>query len=486
MPIVIYEEEKIAIQDYFNHPERYISDEVLAALGGGVPDGLKVSRAKRSDEDGRLIPRCYIMPSGVDGEARYIPITTTFLDDPGTHSAIVVNGKIYFHQNKDDLPKTLPDNFEDYCEIDEDDDPENESIVAYKASWARALGKPDYVLNVTNVGLFKKTVKYAVDIEGHVFYLKSHSSLVEGAVSLSKYTEQYAPQIYIGPPIFRRTFFLRNLQTKRIDITRDSGENLDEFMLIHRDALSSIEIELLAREILKQYLVQVIEKGIVHTDIKAENICVKMNRTEGLRFEVLFIDWDEAFDLGTPSTMGNGTPGYMAPEFFKTSQDWARQLENMGVDLPTYCNTLKSNYKNLFSESSDIYALGAVLLDDLQLEPSSPLYTLANEMCHSMPSMRPSRKRINEELVRSADSQTPAIVPHLTKEDNEDLPVMNFGDRCATCFSWICCCPCMMAVQLLRHCGFLGSSTVLSGYNTVNQNARELSVSSIMQMRMER
>ncbi len=100
--------------------------------------------------------------------------------------------------------------------------------------------------------------------------------------------------------------------------------------------------------------------------------------------------------------------------------------------------------------------------------------------------MRPSRKRINEELVRSADSQTPEIVPHLTKEDNEDLPVMNVGDRCATCFSWICCCPCMMAVQLLRHCGFLGSSTVLSGYNTVNQNERELSVSSIMQMRMER
>ena len=63
MPIVISEEEKIAIQDYFNHPERYISDEVLAALGGGVPDGLKVSRAKRSDEDGRLIPRCYIMHS---------------------------------------------------------------------------------------------------------------------------------------------------------------------------------------------------------------------------------------------------------------------------------------------------------------------------------------------------------------------------------------------------------------------------------------
>lgn len=34
MPIIISEEEKTSIHDYFNHPERYISDEVLASLGG--------------------------------------------------------------------------------------------------------------------------------------------------------------------------------------------------------------------------------------------------------------------------------------------------------------------------------------------------------------------------------------------------------------------------------------------------------------------
>jgi len=136
MPIAISEEEKTSIQDYFNHPERYISDEVLASLGGLLPDGSKVSRAKHSYEDGDL-PRQYIIPSGMDGEARYIPITTTFLNDPGTHSATIVNGKIYFHQTKDDLPKKLPDNFEDYCEIDEDDDPEDESTIAYRAAWER-------------------------------------------------------------------------------------------------------------------------------------------------------------------------------------------------------------------------------------------------------------------------------------------------------------------------------------------------------------
>ncbi len=405
MPIAISEEEKTSIQDYFNHPERYISDEVLASLGGLLPDGSKVSRAKHSYEDGDL-PRQYIIPSGMDGEARYIPITTTFLNDPGTHSATIVNGKIYFHQTKDDLPKKLPDNFEDYCEIDEDDDPEDESTIAHRAAWERVLGKPDYVLNVTNLGLFKKTVKYAVDLEGHVFFLKSHSSLVEGGVSLSNRAEEYAPQLYAGPPIFRRTFFHRNLQTKRIDITRESGENLGQFMLTYRDEFSPIEIELLAREILKQYLVQVNEKGIVHTDIKAANICVKINRAEGLNFDVVFIDWDEAFDIANPSSMGNGTPGYMAPEFFKTPEGWERQLANMEVDLPTYCNTLKSNDKNLFSAASDIYALGIVLLDDLQLEHSSPLYHVVNAMRHNTPSMRPSGECINEALERSANSQS--------------------------------------------------------------------------------
>ena len=407
MIIIISEEEKVAIQDYFNHPERYMSDEVLASLGGALPDGSKVSRAKYGD-----LPRQYIIPSGMDGESRYIPITTTFLDDPRTHSATMLNGKIYFHQNKDDLPKKLPDDFEDYCEVSEDEDQEDESIVAYRAAWERVLGKPDYVLNVINLGLFKKIVKYAVDIEGEDYYLKSHSSLVDRAVSMLNPAEQYAPQLYVGSPFFRRKFFPGNIETKRIDITRNSGENLNKFILAHRDEFSSIEIELLAREILRQYLFQINEKGIVHTDIKAENICVKTNRIEELRFKVMFIDWDEAFDIENPSSMGNGTPGYMAPEFFKTLEGWERQLANMKVDLRTYCNTLKSNYKNFFSKASDIYALGIVLLDDLQLEHSSPLYHFVKAMCHNTPSMRPSGKCISDALESRPNSQSISTDTH--------------------------------------------------------------------------
>jgi len=315
-----------------------------------------------------------------------------------------MHGKIYFHQNKDDLPKKLPDNFAAHCEIDEDEDPEDEAIVAYRAYWERALAKPEYILNVIEFGLFKKTVKYAVDIEGELFYLKSQSSFVEGGVSLSNHAEQYAPQLYMGPSIFKRRLFYQNAQIKRIDITRNVGKNLEEFMLIHGDELTLIDIEALAREILKQYLVELNAKRMVHTDIKATNICVKITHDAGSRFEVVFIDWDEAFSIESPSTMGRGTAGYMAPEFFKTLQDCERQLENRGIGMAAYCDTLKSDYKNLFSQASDIYALGIVLLDDLQLEPSSSLYELAHAMCHNVPNMRPSAEYIQEALEPSAHS----------------------------------------------------------------------------------
>lgn len=404
MPIFISQEEKTALQDYFNHPDLYISAEDLASLPGGLPDGTKVSRAKPSDEEPGA-PRRYLILSGMDSKTQHIPITTNVSDDPGTHSATMLNGKIYFHQNKDDLPKKLPDNFEDYFDTDEEDDPEDESVIKYRAAWERALGRPDYVLNVTNLGVFKKTVKYAVDIEGNVFYLKSQSSFVPADEALSGRAEQYAPQLYMGQSIIRRKFPNQITQTKRIYITRDSGENLEEFMLNHIDELGSIEIELLAREILTQYLVQINEKLIVHTDIKAANICVKITQEAGRQFEVVFIDWDEAFSLDDPSTIGDGTPGYMAPEFFNTPQDCERQLENRGIGVNDYCDTLKSNYKNLFSKSSDIFALGVVLLDDLQLEHSSPLYHVVNAMCHNVPAMRPSGESIKEALECSANRQ---------------------------------------------------------------------------------
>ena len=132
----------------------------------------------------------------------------------------------------------------------------------------------------------------------------------------------------------------------------------------------------------------------------------KKTHIKKLRFEVVFIDWDEAFSIGTPDTIGTGTPGYMAPEFFKTPEDFERQLDNRGVGTTTYRNTLKSDYKNLFSEPSDIYALGVVLLDDLRLEHSSSLYFLVHEMCQSEPNMRPSGARINEALEPSENHES--------------------------------------------------------------------------------
>jgi serine/threonine protein kinase len=202
----------------------------------------------------------------------------------------------------------------------------------------------------------------------------------------------------MGPSIYRQTFFDHRTLTKKIDITRNSGQNLQKFISIHQNNLSPIQIEQLSAELLTQYLVQIQDKGLVHTDIKAQNICIKITERAEHPFEVVFIDFEEAFFIEAPSAKGRGTPGYMAPEFFKTRNDFEMQLENRGIDLLTYCNTLKLDFKSLFSVASDIYSLGFVLLNDLPLDHTSDLYHLAHLMCHSEADHRPSANDIRERL----------------------------------------------------------------------------------------
>jgi hypothetical protein len=99
--------------------------------------------------------------------------------------------------------------------------------------------------------------------------------------------------------------------------------------------------------------------------------------------------------------MGNVTPGYTACEFFKTDKDYKRQLNNARRGV--YLASFKPDYKLFFSRSSDIFALGVVLLQDLKLESTSPLYSLARAMCRSDRARRPLPESINQVLDSSAD-----------------------------------------------------------------------------------
>ena len=392
MPFTLCQEEIIAIQDYLYHPERYLAHDTLPFLSNGaLPEGTKISRVKFSDT-GNELPRHYIIPRGVHDEEIRMPITTVFANDPGEHSATLLQGNIFFHQNKHDLPKLLPHNFNVFYESDDDD-------VVYRTMWEQIKAKPNYAVDQKILGQFKKTVKCAIDSEGHLFYLKSHSSFIDGEVPMSNLTEQFAPQLYMGSPVFRLTFFSSALaQIKRIDVTRHAGDDLAQFLLAHGDNLSAAQIELLAAEIIRQYLVQINYPQIIHSDIKSTNICVKKTENELKPFDITFIDFDEAFRGNNTPPMGNGTPSYMAPEFFRSQLDFERQEENAQNNIQAYARTRKPDYRQFFSKASDVFALGVVLLRDLQLNPDSHWYDLACSMCQIEPMRRPSGDEIHQAL----------------------------------------------------------------------------------------
>ncbi|MCR9192214.1 MAG: hypothetical protein NXI01_06090 [Gammaproteobacteria bacterium] len=427
MPITISEEEKRAIQDYFDHPERYIGKvpEVLCP-GGVLPNGTKVSRAKYSRE--KDVTRCYIIPVDGENEPHRIPITELFSNDPATHSATLRwCGTICFHQNKDDLPKILPANFDVSCGLDDNEEGlAPEEIADYRAIWTTHAKIPNYIL-YRGGGIFsgsETTIKYAVDSDGHLFYLKRYSWSGDAAASPANAVEVHAPQLYMGPSISRCSFESAEPSemlikmvgmfgkkpsfcssepiklTKRIDITRDAGDNLIKFIRDRQGQLSAAQIETLAKEILHQYLIHIDAKNLVHTDIKALNICVKETSNIDHPFEIRFIDFEEAFHADRPSETGWGTREYMPPEFFKTVEGFRKQFEPEITERASFQETRLPDYKKRFSKASDIFALGCVLIRDLALQPNSDLYTLACSMCAVAPENRPSGERIRVELSR--------------------------------------------------------------------------------------
>ncbi|MDF1678819.1 MAG: hypothetical protein P1U32_09020 [Legionellaceae bacterium] len=234
MTIIISGEEKRAIQDYFDYPERYMSESDLERLGGQLPNGAKISRKKESEETpGVIVPRCYIITDPQDATTTYrIPMQNIDVNDPGIHSATRLSGEIYFHQNKDDLPKKLPENFEDYCEPPENEEEAKEEwYVQYKAGFIKLLEAPDYVLSRSKLGVFDRRIKYAVNTHGERCYLKSDSLIERAGTAFSDVCVAQDSGLYVGPSIFRCAPINDVLVLmKKIVITRDAGETLDVFM----------------------------------------------------------------------------------------------------------------------------------------------------------------------------------------------------------------------------------------------------------------
>ncbi len=413
MPIVISNEEKNAIQDYFEHPERYISEEWMHSLGGQLPDGTKISREKvREHDSGQSrtlryyqshVSRCYIITDPQDGiTVHQVPIQCLYPNDPGTHSATLLSGEIYFHQNKDDLPWKLPDDFEDRCDPPEDEEEaKSEAYLQYKEAWAKSLGKPDYVLNRSKLeqGAIERTVKYAVNMHGERFYLKRDCLFGEADTTFSWPVEAHESKLRVGPSIFRKTTIsTTSVGVKKTTISRDAGEVLDAF-IEKRQPLTNVQKEKIVKALLTQYLCQIYDEGLVHTDIKSSNICIKENTSsEETPFIITFIDFDESFNIQEPRETGCGTVGYMAPEFFNTYEDYIRQIDNREISEEAYVSTLRSDHKKQFSVSSDVFALARVCLIYNLLSVDSQLSIVVQNMLKKAPEDRPTGNVLREAL----------------------------------------------------------------------------------------
>lgn len=128
-------------------------------------------------------------------------------------------------------------------------------------------------------------------------------------------------------------------------------------------------------------------KNIVHCDLKPRNIRIKMDEDD---ISVRLIDFGGSFILEEGMTekiakKGFGTKGYTAPEVrFKD----------------------KSGKKHM-GFASDIYSLGQMFLNDLNIKPE-----LCQDMTKKIPQLRPSIEKVHARLVQSLENQMQPTKPH--------------------------------------------------------------------------
>ena len=350
----ISELEKKILMTYLRNPQAYIPAEYLSLLPEkNYVDGTKIT-SKRANGSLESPSRLLIISHGLGEEADAIPLMT-FEDDPMEHSCTLVNNRVYFQQHA-------------------------ENKEAYYKNQYDEVG----------VIFCKQVVKEAVDNENnqYCFISKSSSSL--------KHITPTNPQVrervgyYLSSlGIFRETEDLY----KKIDIVPYFGEKLGVYL--EREEWSVEDKSVWARAIINAYLVQVSDKGLVHTDINPNNICVKSLLDKTLTL----IDFEESFIWGEQAPHGLGTPGYLAPEFFKEPSDCYRQLEIREQGAHGWVVALKTDYRSLFSMSSDVWALGTLLLEDLALKEGCVYYELAVAMRNPEQALRPGIEEIREALV---------------------------------------------------------------------------------------
>lgn len=351
MPLT--EDEKAIIQKYFASPQDYIQAEHIKLIPENLeyPDGTKITRGQRT----------LILPQQADEEDIVIPIKAD-ASDPVLHAATIFNNQRFFHQNAADSKDLLQTSAHsrDY----------------YKDSTEYWKG----------IRACKTVVKSAINIQGQRYCLHSKS------VVLGKFFPDYEQFREVRKHVgyfLSETVAFRNNETyyKSIDIEPYHGQTLETLL---NDP--TVDKTVLPKQLMLAYLEQIADKNIVHTDINPNNICVNEAGA------ITFIDFENAFIIDKHQSKGLGTPGYMAFEFFKRPEDCLQQMDIRRRGEADWLAALHSNFRSLFTPASDIFALGQVLLNDLQLPHDHEYHALATQMICETIENRPSGEKLRDAL----------------------------------------------------------------------------------------
>lgn len=377
----ISEVEKQALNSYFNNPAFYTYNETIILP---LPDGSKITRPKKNGF------RFLYIPNHDDTYSEFI-ITKNITNDPMQHSAIIIDGKILYLQSKwsdfdlDDMPSKP--GWYSPPETEEKSEDRNLRVMMNNVR-ANAIGVPEVYDLYNRIALGgKKVVKKVLSSEGEDMRMKSTIFFSAEEKNKINFTYNIASELYFFKPLIRK----KDEVYKSIELMPYFGLDLHEYLFNNVDELNTQKKEKIILEIIRQYIIQINNKGIVHGDISLANICIKFQEDI---IVITFIDYESAFMQGETCIKNNSTPGYTAPELFKIPINVEQQLSLRSQGSAVYNNALIDNFGEHLNISTDIYSLGCVL-KAFTLSKASNLYPIINQMCEMSTSDRISINDLN-------------------------------------------------------------------------------------------
>jgi hypothetical protein len=388
------------------------------------------------DDDDELDPNKY-EPSYKDPSENAKPCS---LEE--THSALFLNGKILYIQNKNDARQDKNSPHQYFAQAGgtttkaATDDHGNLYVYKTSAITAEPNDKlPEFVDNSiisSELYLYSRprplvfTQYNEEESEEDREIIRLLTSKIR-LIKSNQINNDRSPRVKASP---QKELLAKN---KQVEVMHYVGPTLYDF-LVHNPDLSQENknqiIYLLLKELQKKH-----QQGIIHTDIKPENICIQQISVS--QFKVTIIDWGNHLIKKNPVINAKenlGTLAYTAPEFyivppspFTTLTELMNFCEEQESYHPHYLNNRNlsepekqerfRNYiathmkpisdliNNPLAEKMDLFPIGCILLKDLRINDDSPFHTFAWDLVKTDPSQRPDLATLDIEAIYSP-SQT--------------------------------------------------------------------------------